>query len=243
MSDDRLTAHSASKAPTQSGTVVAQIAAQKERAEIAERVKHLMAEQRITYHAATQRLGVSAHRAVRIKREFNIVSDQAIRSEAISSAQKARHAKERERDAALLADLERMRPERIGILTAATRLKISEKRASDIWRGAHPGVSYSLNGPGRYKLEDPAKPAFGTAASTGLFRVISATLAARHPAHMTSEDRAARDAGIAHAQRTAVLPPVTADEAARLVADFLARKSVTVCEPAFAAHVNNNSGL
>jgi hypothetical protein len=45
------------------------------------------------------------------------------------------------------------------------------------------------------------------------------------------------------ANRQPLLPPPSDDEAAAAVAAFLARRSVTVCPPGFAAAVNNGRGL
>jgi len=225
-------------AQREAATAASQAKAAAARAELAERLKALMAQHNISLHDAAIRCGVNPTRAYRLRAEFDIRLDRDAGRQAVVDAQKRRHAAERGRDGALLVELEKLRPTGMSLGAAATQLHIGNGRACRIWNAAHPGLAYSLIGAGRLPRPKPAAPIPSAAV-----RVMNAAMNSKHPSQMTEEERAERDNAIAHAKRTAVLPPVAEDEAARLVAEFMARRGVTRCEPGFAAVVNNNTGL
>lgn len=212
------------------------IDAQAVRALRADALRSLMDTEGLTFTVAARRLGLGSTVANHLRAEFGIYANPAGMRASVSEAQRRRHAKERLRNPALLADLERLRAPGLALGAAATQLRIGRERAVEIWAAAHPGVPFYQ------RPAAPEKRPAATVANAAIGRLVNA-VSFTPDRQMTPEQLATKNAAIAHARRTAALPPVTDDDAARLVAEHLARRGVTVCAPACAASINNGYGL
>jgi hypothetical protein len=214
------------------------LAARKElqRVTLAEPLRELMARECLTLAVAAERLGISRQVARNMAAQFDIRTSPLAKRAKLSANRAAQTARMERNDAAVLQLLHLNRQKWSGLSVAADQMRISWERAKRVWYAAHPGVDYKLP-----KAPAP-KPAINAAAARAVGTVLN-RLSFTAERQMTPEQKAAKYAAIAHARRTAALPPVTDDEAARLVADHISRKGVTVLPgPMLEAQTNLGAG-
>lgn len=217
------------------------------RANLAERLRAHMAAEGCTYGEAANALGVHKTTAGRIKAEFGIVSPREavlrLKGRVAKKNGAALHEACRANDAEVLKQIEAQRGAINSLYAVSVMIRVGYKRVADIWRTAHPGERFGVMvlppprpGPRKATAAKDAAQQAQRIAGAKIGRLInSATPMAIH--HLTPEQRAERDRAIAHGKRTAVLPDVTDSDAARLVAEFLSRRPVTICPPRYGAPV------
>lgn len=179
--------------------------------------------------------------AIKMGRTYGSVKNRSMRlglRRADSSTREAIEAEASKRREAIKA----MLGEGVTFAEMATRLGVTVDQVNHTWRSLKAAGAVHVRGKPKIspaaaararrarqtlaaKARDAAKPQKSSSAAA------VASIMATKPGfgHKDTARAAAFSAAMAHANRVAALPPVDQTEAERLVAEFLARRSVTVC--------------